>query len=190
MAAISRNDVIQNLSVYSEITQSDVDSIIPSPTPIPSLAGEVRDLYSAFVGGPTDQRTQSQSQEFFAQRSYKDNSAFGKSLDMMKAVLLKHNMNDHVPTVDYIKGMVLTGIDAHASATAAETVTREPQARYMRREDGTVVETRDVMRITRADPRQAAFVDTLRGPRQSVQVSEDGRRVTTQDGKTHDVVKL
>lgn len=190
MASISRNDVVQNLSIYSQITQSDIDMITPSSSPIPEIAAEVRDLYSAFVGGPSDATTQSLSQEFFARRKYSENNSFGKSLDTLKAVLLKHNMDDYVPTVDHVKGMVTKGIQTHASAAAAETVTREPQARFMRREDGSVVETRDVMRITKADPRQAAFVDSLRGPRQSVQISEDGSRVTTEDGKTHTVVTL
>lgn len=155
------------------------------------LKADVSDLYSAFIGGPTDQTTQSISQEFFTKQAYSANSSFSKSLTNLKALLELNGLDSHIPTVDYVQKMVLQGNQTKASAAAAaETVTREPQARFMRREDGFVVETRDVMRITRADPRQAAFVDSLRGQRQTVQVSEDGRRVTTQDGKTHDVVRL
>lgn len=188
MASVSRNDVVENFSLYSQHKTSDIKSQKPDPQLGKMLAAEVGDLYTAFVGGPSDQTTQSISQEFFTKQGYSANSNFSKSLTNMKALLELHGLDSHIPTVDYVQKMVLQGNATKAStASAAETVTRGPRVGYMATQSGEVVEKKTVLKKTFADPRQAQLADLMYREAKPIEVSSDGKTVTTQDGKKHNV---
>lgn len=188
MASISRNDVVQNFTQYAGFKPSDIKQQKADPQLGALLAADVRDLYTAFIGGSTDQKTQSLSQKFFTEQGFSANNSFSKSLTNMKALLELHGLEAHIPTVDYVQQMVLQGNKTKASnaAAAAETITHRSPVGYMATQSGEVVE-KDVLRKTGADPRQAQLADLMYRETKPVEVSQDGRTVTTQDGQKHNV---